>query len=153
MLNLGYGIYLKYLDKIEVEKYFDKNNSKILMVLEIEKIDLIKGIYKKDSEENNVDKNLYLVNDTDPTKKEPIVIAGHNGNSLTAYFNELSKLDLNDNIKIHYKDKIYSYKLTKKYQSEKTGELNLSNEQDKIYLTTCSDDNKEQVIYEAKKLF
>lgn len=127
--------------------------SPVLMVLEIPKIKLRKPLYSLTSPQNNVDKNIEILT---PSKmpNEPnsnLILAGHSGNAPNAYFNDLDKLSLNDEIIIYY-DKVYYYQLTDIKEIPKTGTMsvNLNPDINRLTLVTCKkNDLHTQLVFTA----
>lgn len=122
-------------------------------ILEIPKINLKKGLVDKNSSSNNVDKNIYTLEETtlpDEQLNSHIILAAHSGNSYISYFRNLKKLDMKDRINFYYKGIKYIYEVTDKYEIEKTGttELKITNKSD-ITLITCISGTNKQVVYVA----
>lgn len=124
-------------------------------ILEIPKIKLKKGIYEKGDRENNVNKNIELINPNKINKPqtETIIIAGHSGSSKISFFHNLDILTLNDSIYLYYNGNKYEYKVIQKYEEEKVGKLSVDNEKELLYLTTCSEKNKDKQLVIKTKLF
>ena len=136
---------------IKKDEFLHENN--YIAILEIPKINLKKGIYDKDNGNNNVEKNVYMLNETilpDENKTSHILLAAHSGNSYRAFFNNLKKLEMNDNVYFYYKGIKYIYEVVNKYEIKKTGkfELNQSNNSD-ITLISCISGTKKQIVYVA----
>lgn len=134
---------VKVVEKIEKEPY--------LAVLKIDKIKLEKGIYSINSKNNNVNKNIQLLKESDMPDKENgnVIIAGHSGNSYMAYFKNLVKLNNGDEAKIFYNGKTYIYNLIKSYEVDKTGKVALVKNKDKQTLTliTCKHNTNKQIVF------
>ena len=134
---------VKVVEKIEKEPY--------LAVLKIDKIKLEKGIYNISSKNNNVNKNIQLLKESDMPDKENgnVIIAGHSGNSYMAYFKNLVKLNNGDEAKIFYNGKTYIYNLIKSYEVDKTGKVALSKNKDRQTLTliTCKHNTNKQIVF------
>ena len=126
----------------------DENND-IIGTLTIDKINLSKIIYNINSPNNNVDKNVTILNDD----INLIVLAAHSGPGYIAFFNDLDKLELNDIVNLTYNDNELIYKVTNIEEQVKDGtiEINKTNKQ-RLILTTCSkkDKNKQLVIITEK---
>jgi len=123
--------------------------------IEIPKINLYKGFYKKESNLNNVKINLYVM----PTSSYPdkkagnLIIAGHSGNYSNSYFKDLYLLEEDDVIYIHYNNTKYTYQIKKIYLQDKTGTVNIYRNLSKTTLTliTCTQfDREHQTIYIAE---
>lgn len=126
---------------------------KYIGILEIPKINLKKGIVDKNSSDNNVNKNIYMIKETtlpDEQINSHIILVAHSGNSYISYFKNLKKLDMKDTIYFYYKEVKYIYEVSNKYEIEKTGttelkQTNISN----ITLITCISGTNKQVVYVA----
>jgi sortase A len=72
----------------------------------------------------------------------------HSGNSSISYFNNLNKVEINDEVYIYYNGVKYEYKIFDKYDIEKTGkaEVYLTNTEKYITLITCSQEQKNRQI-------
>ena len=104
-------------DKKLVKNYFNSNDKEIakqtkdnyIGILEIPKIKLQKGFYDINNKKNNVNKNIQVLkNSTMPSENNSVLaIASHSGNGKKAFFKNLYKLEINDQINIYYQNKIY----------------------------------------------
>lgn len=124
-----------------------------MAVLEIPKINLKRGLVDKNSSSNNVNRNIYILKETtlpDEQINSHIILAAHSGNSYISFFRNLKKLDMKDDIYFYYKGVKYIYKVSNKYEIEKTGttELKQTNMSD-ITLFTCISGTDKQVVYVA----
>jgi len=117
-------------------------------LLEIPKIELTKRIYNINDYNNNVNKNILLVNDN----LNLIVLASHSGSSPISYFNNLEKLDYDDQIILKINNRKRSYRFFKKEYAEKTGRVKVEvYPYPVIVLITCSKVNKHyQELYYAR---
>lgn len=125
-----------------------------LGIIDINKINLYKGFYNKDSNLNNVKFNLYVLPESNYPDVDGgnLIIAGHSGNYNNSYFANLYMLETNDDIIIHYNNKKYIYRINKIYNEEKTGRVRILRNKNNTTLTliTCTkDDNYHQTIYIA----
>lgn len=123
--------------------------------LNIPKINLTKGFLDNRSSENDVEKNILVVEGSNypDVDKGNFIIAGHSGTGWKAFFNDLYKLSAGDTAKITYKDKTYTYQITNIYKQPKTGKLAIYRNYDKTTLTliTCTNnDSTTQTIYIAE---
>ena len=129
-----------------------KDNHEIVnlnkIFLEIPKISFIRAL---DQNNSNVDKDLWVAKESVFPDFNPsnVIIAGHSGRGSNAYFQNLSKLVLNDIIRLYYKAKIYEYELFQIEEQPKTGTLDILNiSKNLITLITCTkNDNYHQTIY------
>ena len=120
--------------------------------LTIPKINLTKGFLDYRSQENNVDKNILVVNGSNypDTEKGNFIIAGHSGTGWNSFFNDLFRLGRGDKIYISYQGKKYEYEIVNIYTQPKTGKLAIYRDFDKTTLTliTCTnDDSTTQTVY------
>ena len=129
----------------------NKQNDIFMAVLEIPKINLKRGIYDKSNINNNVDKNIFILNESILPSEEVnshILLASHSGNSYISYFRNLYELNLNDKVYFYYQGIKYIYEISDKYEIEKTGTIKLSfDNQDDIALMTCINNTNKQLIY------
>ena len=93
--------------------------------LTIPKINLTKGFLDIRSTENDVDKNLLVVEGSNYPDKEQgnFIIAGHSGTGWNSFFNDLYKLNENDTVYVTYKGKKYIYLIKNIYKQPKIGKL------------------------------
>lgn len=120
--------------------------------LEIPKLSFSKGFYPKNSELNDVDKNLLLVKESDypNVSKGNLIIAGHSGDAWNSFFNDLYKLSVGDVAKVIYNNKTYSYKIVNIYTAPKVGQIAVYRNKNRTTLTlvTCTNnDSTTQTIY------
>lgn len=123
--------------------------------LNIPKINLTKGFLDIRSPENNVDKNLLVVEGSSypDVERGNFIIAGHSGTGWNSFFNDLYKLNKGDIASVTYKNKIYNYKIVNIYTQPKIGTIAIYRNYDKTTLTlvTCTnDDSTTQTIYIAE---
>ena len=121
----------------------------------IDKININKGFYPKESELNDVDKNLLVVEESDypNVAKGNLIIAGHSGDGWNAFFNDLYKLSVDDTAKVIYNNKTYTYKIVNIYKAPKVGTISIYRNKKRTTLTlvTCTNnDSKTQTIYIAE---
>ena len=128
---------------------------KYIGYLSIPKINLKNGFFAQESSENNVEKNIYIVNGSSYPDVENgnFIIAGHSGTGWKAFFNDLYKLEIGDSTTVNYNNKNYKYNITKIYKQQKTGKIAIYRNYDKTTLTlvTCTNnDSQTQTIYIAE---
>ena len=179
LLGISYNIYNHYqqkkqdsVDNEKVEEFFEIKEEKdsdeevsvetptvkeetdnYIGVLEIPKINLKRGLVDKNSSDNNVNRNIYMIKKTtlpDEQTNSHIILAAHSGNSYVSFFRNLKKLDMKDKVYFYYKSVKYIYEVSNKYKIEKTGttELKQTNISD-ITLITCISGTNKQVVYVA----
>ena len=123
--------------------------------LTIPKINLTKGFLDIRSTENDVDKNLLVVEGSNYPDKEQgnFIIAGHSGTGWNSFFNDLYKLNENDTVYVTYKGKKYIYLIKNIYKQPKIGKLEIYRDYTKTTLTliTCTNnDSTTQTVYIAE---
>ena len=86
-------------------------------------------------------------------KNGNFILAGHSGTGWKAFFNELYRLETNDQVQVSYKGKKYTYSIVNIYKQPKVGTVSIYRNYDKTTLTliTCTNyDNETQTIYIAE---
>lgn len=129
--------------KITDDKKIIKNN--IFGKLIINKINLDEELFSKNSTENDIEKHVTILKESiyPDNDNSIMVIAAHSGIGKIAYFNELDKLEINDEVILIYKEKRYIYIVKDIWEEKKNGYININKEKKKqLVLTTCSP-NKE----------
>lgn len=119
----------------------DKHKEDIIGYIIIKKIGINQELYKIDSIENNVDKNITILEGSDLFDEDNAltIIAAHSGTGPIAYFKDLDKLKLNDEIEINYNGNNYTYIVKDIWNTKKTGSINVPRQNNKqLVLTTCS---------------
>lgn len=136
-------------EKTTITNSRDEKNEYIA-ILEIPKINFKRGLYKQDSPESELSKNIIFLDSSDMPDKDNsrVIIIGHSGAPSNAYFKNLYKLSLKDTLSLYYNNIKYSYKVTDIYEIKKTGTLALeSNKESKtLTLVTCKGLDKQLVI-------
>lgn len=122
------------------------------LVLEIPSIKLKKNIYNFDSKYNDVKYNVEILDasSTPDILNGNVILASHNGNSKVSYFNQLYKIDIDDEIIIYYDGYKYIYKLDKIYDIDKNGIAQIYRDKHRstITLITCKKKVKDkQEVY------
>lgn len=142
--------------RIEMDQYTKIEDTPLFGILEIPSISLKQPIYNKDNQENHVDKNVTLLEETisKQDKNHIIVLASHSGSGIHAYFKNLSQLKKGELIHFLYQKEQISYQLFKKEEVLKNGTITLDiYEFPTIVLITCSKSKENiQEIYYGKQL-
>lgn len=128
----------------------DINEEQYLAKLDIPKINISNYLYPLDSKENTVDKNIEVLKDSDmpDISNGNFILAAHNGLSKIAYFHNLDKLEIGDEVQIKYNNKKYTYIISKIYDVLKTGQIAIKRDKNKktITLITCKGEAKQLVV-------
>ena len=120
-------------------------------ILEIPKIYVKRGFLDISSIYNNVDYNITVIQgSTFPdVENNNLILAAHSGYCSICFFDNLYKLDLNDEAYVYYQGVKYSYKIVKIYEVEKTGTVAIYRNYNKNTVTriTCTrgSDTKQNV--------
>lgn len=157
-------IYNKYQEKqeeIKLEYFFevstidnynvieDTKQEDYIAVLEIPSINLKKGLYAIDSKNNNVNKNIEIIDSSDmpDITKGNFILAGHSGTGRIAFFDDLDKLIIDDTIIVYYKNIKYIYQINNIESIVKDGTIEIKREfESMITLTTCNQKNKNEQL-------
>jgi LPXTG-site transpeptidase (sortase) family protein len=134
-----------------------KKEEKELMTLIIPKINFEGKIYNKNSLLNDIDKNIIIMNESDMPDKESgiVIIGGHSGYGKYAYFKNLNKLDINDEIIINYLGNKYIYHVVNFHLDFKDGSISINNNnnnKNKLFLFTCNPNDKNNyLVYDCER--
>ena len=139
----------------EPEKQEEKQDDYYIGILEIPKINLKRGFVNPDSPENDVSKNIEIVDTSDMPDKHlgNFILAAHSGNAHISFFNKLYLLNEGDYAYVTYQGVKYVYQINKIYLQNKTGQIGIYRDSNKTTLTlvTCTkDDSLHQTIYIAE---
>ena len=140
----------KYFSKEENNKESNEKKDEYIAILQIPKIKFRRGLYKENSPQNKLSKNIIFLDSSDMPNKDNsrVIIVGHSGAPSNGYFKSLYKLDIKDEVILFYDNQKYIYKVSDIYEIKKTGNLALeSNRENKtLTLVTCSGLDKQLVI-------
>lgn len=121
-----------------------------IMHLNIDEIDFKGDIYSKDSNLNNIEKNIIIMDESDYPDKEGgiVIIGGHSGIGKYAYFKFLNKLNINDLVELTYNNETYNYHVINIYLDPKDGSIGINNYNNKnmLILYTCNPGDKENYL-------
>ncbi len=131
------------IDVQEQEVIEEKQEQKInyTAVLEIPSINLKRGVVDSTKNFNSINYAISVdKNSNYPDKEGNFILYAHSGNSSIAYFKNLNKVEIDDEVYVYYKGVKYKYKIFTKYDIEKTGkaEVLFSNTEKYITLITCN---------------
>ena len=129
-----------------------KQEENYIAILEIPKINLKKGLVNPNSQYNNIEYNIEIIDSSNfPTEENSnLILASHSGNSQISYFKNLYKLEKKDKIYLYYEGIKYEYILEEIYDTEKDGSIEISRNKDKtaITLITCKKNTDDlQIVY------
>ena len=129
-----------------------KKETKIdyVAVIKIPKIGVEKGLCKKGSSCNNGNQNIQILNEASypDVANGNFILAGHSGSGRTAYFKNVHKLKIDDEINVVYGGYEYKYKIVNIYDIDKTGTASIVRNREKTTLTliTCRHNTNKQII-------
>ena len=132
-----------------VEWQEDIQEEEYLGVLEIPKIHFKRGYFDFANENNTVEKNIQLINTTTPDiENGNIIFAAHSGTGYKAFFKNLDKLSLKDEIYLYYKENKYTYEVVNIYTEDKNGYIDIQKDpnQKTLTLTTCKPNTKDKQL-------
>lgn len=118
-------------------------------ILEIPKINLKNGLVETTK---NFDSINYAIsidkNSNYPNENGNFILYAHSGSSRIAFFKNLNKVDISDNVIVYYEGIKYTYQITNKYEIEKNGKLKVFKYEGKklITLLTCISNTNKQVV-------
>lgn len=96
---------------------------------------------------NDVNKDIAILYDSNT-----VVLASHSGNANNAYFKNLYKLKVNDEVIFYHQNKKNVYKVTEIKTKLKKDKLSFENKKNQLILVTCSYTKKdEQLVYYLEK--
>ena len=134
----------------EVKEVKKQKKINYIAILKIPKIDLERGLVDPSSYLNDVKYNIEIVDGSSMPDhlNSNLIIASHSGTAKISYFRNLNKLNINDDIFLFYKNKTYKYKVSNKYEIEKTGTAKILRDKNKttITLITCKYKTNKQIV-------
>lgn len=165
LIIITYSIFCNYIysnQNIKTTKIITSNKEKIstgnklkikhndvIGKLIIRKLNINNDLFKINSTNNNVNKNITILQKSiEPTNENSIMfIAAHSGTGKLAFFKNLNKLEENDEIILIYKNIKYIYIVKNIFEEEKNGYINITKELKKqLILTTCSQTNNDKQL-------
>ena len=142
------------VDNYEVSTKIDSNNE-VLLELYIPRISLRKYVYNMDSSKNNVNANVALLKGSD-IGLNLYFLAAHSGGRRVSFFDDLVYLENGDIIWIYIGGKSLGYVVDDIYYIEKRGyfEANYSSNGNRLFLITCSlEDKSKQIVVTGKLVY
>ena len=118
-----------------------------IMSIEIPKIDVKEKIYEKDSIENDINKHVIIMQESNyPNESGNVIIGAHSGTGPLAYFKDLDKISIGDQIIINYKDNKYIYTVKNIHKDNKDGKISIRYYDNSIILFTCYPNDKNNYL-------
>lgn len=118
-------------------------------VLEIPKINLKKGMVESTKNFSSINYAISIDKSSNyPNEEGNFILYAHSGNSKIAYFRNLNKLNVNDEVFVYYEGVKYSYQIINKYEIEKTGKMEVIRDSKRklITMVTCISNTNKQVV-------
>lgn len=147
----SYNSYNSHDDNNSTIPIINNESKKYIAYLNIPKINLYKGLVDINSNDNNVDRNIQIINGSGmpDIEKGNLILAAHSGNSNVSFFRDLNKLIINDSIYIEYNNKSYEYRMIDYYIVEKTGYIDIIRNENinTLTLITCIENTNKQIIF------
>ena len=138
--------YIDNTNKVDI----DNKEETYLLVLEIEKIGLRKGVYSKESKQNTIEKNVAIMKESSLPNEENgnVVLEAHNGTANISFFNQLHLLEIGDEASIYFEGTKYTYLIENIYDVEKDGSVEVSRDLNKNTLTliTCKKNTEDKQL-------
>ena len=144
---------MKHVTEIDLKEYEESKNQLAdgpIGMLIIDKIGLKQLFYDRYHPKNNIDENITLMKESNmPNEtKGNVIIGAHSGSGYIAFFNELHSLQIDDEIKIKYQQKVYTYRVKQKYLDNKDGKIRIHRDPnlDTLTLFTCNNNDKKNYL-------
>ncbi len=116
------------------------------MYIDIPKIGVYEEIYDKTSVNNDIDKHVIIMKESSyPGEGSNVIIGAHSGSGPLAYFKDLDKLEIGDQIIIDYQDNKYVYVVNNIHKDDKNGRIKIK-ENDSLTLFTCYPGDKNNYL-------
>lgn len=137
-------------DEVAHLEVFDSKKEEVFANVRIPKININKNLYPIDSKKNTVDKNIQIIKESDmpDVVNGNLILAAHNGFSSIAYFHNLDKLEIGDEVFINYLNNDYKYIISDKYDVLKTGKVSIKRDKNRSTITmiTCKGEDRQLVV-------
>lgn len=131
------------IDKIQIKVRKIDDEEQIGSIF-IDKLNINKPLYNINSNKNNIEENITILKESVPPTEDNsiLIIAAHSGTGPIAFFKDLDKLNINDEIIINYNKNNYKYYVKDIWEEKKNGYIDVNKENKKqLVLTTCSPNN------------
>lgn len=116
----------------------------------IPKINLSRYLYPIDSSLNTVDKNVEILKGSSmpDINSGNLILAAHNGLGSVAYFHNLHKLEIGDEVLVSYNKIDYRYVVSDIYDVLKTGKVKIKRDKSQTTITmiTCLGNDRQLVV-------
>ncbi|MBR2707977.1 MAG: sortase [Bacilli bacterium] len=128
----------------------EEKSEEVFARVKIPKININRKLYPIDSRQNTVEKNIQILKESnmpDETNGN-FILAAHSGFSSIAYFHNLDKLNIGDEVTVNYLNNDYKYIISDKYDVLKTGKVSIKRDKSRSTITmiTCKGEDKQLVV-------
>lgn len=118
---------------INIKTTYKENIGRLI----INKINIDEELYPINNKHNNIEEHVTILKKSNMPSL--LILAAHSGIGRIAYFQELNKLEINDEIIVYYKNKKYTYIVDNIWEEKKNGYIHINNSnKNQLILTTCS---------------
>lgn len=128
----------------------DNKKIEVFASVRIPKIGINRNLYSINSKQNTVDKNIQILKESNMPDEVNgnFILAAHSGFSSIAYFHNLDKLNIGDEVFVNYLSKDYKYIISDKYDVLKTGKVSIKRDKNKnaITMITCKGEDRQLVV-------
>lgn len=141
--------------EIVEENEEEKTTIKYTAILEIPSINLKQGVVNSTKNFGSINYAISVdKNSSYPDNMGNFILYSHSGNSSIAYFKNLNKVEISDDIYVYYNGTKYHYEIYDKYDIQKTGKAKVisSDSHKHITLITCNQNKKDKQIVVVGKL-
>lgn len=143
------------VEDVVEEKKEEKRTINYTAVLEIPSINLKQGVVNSTKNFGSINYAISVdKNSNYPDQKGNFILYAHSGNSSIAYFKNLNKVEINDDIYVYYNGTKYHYEIYDKYDIQKTGKAKVVSSTSYNYITliTCNQSKKDKQIVVVGRL-
>lgn len=128
----------------------EEKKDNVFASVRIPKININRNLYSVNSKNNTVDKNIQIIKESNMPDEVNgnFILAAHSGFSSIAYFHNLYKLEIGDEVFVNYLNNDYKYIVSDKYDVLKTGKVSIKRDKNRSTITmiTCKGEDKQLVV-------
>lgn len=147
---------INYINNGNRKKLKEEEMELPIMYLSISKIGVYNAVYSKDSNNNDIDKNVEIMLESDMPDiiNGNVILGGHSGSGKLAYFKDFDLLEIGDEIVLEYDKNKYSYYIKSIYSDRKDGSIVIHRDINKNTLTlfTCNPGDKGSYLVVVSEL-
>ena len=128
----------------------EEKKENVFASVRIPKININRNLYSINSKNNTVDKNIQIIKESNMPDEVNgnFILAAHSGFSSIAYFHNLHKLEIGDEVFVNYFNAEYKYIVSDMYDVLKTGKVSIKRDINKSTITmiTCKGEDRQLVV-------